>query len=77
MELYKNLDLGFRLSNNGACEVCVTEPESGIHKTFEFYYMSDGIHPDFDDDLGREVYSWLSLWIDSLEDEEDEEEEDY
>lgn len=76
MELYKSLDLGLKLTNNGACEVCVTEPESGIHKAFEFNYEPSE-HPVFDEELGREIYSWISLWMDWFDDMEEEENESH
>lgn len=55
-----SLELTIRL-NEGHVEVDVYEPESGEVVQFEAP-LSVNEHPEFDKQIGEEIYSWLSLW---------------
>jgi hypothetical protein len=59
MEKHLDLDIGID-GNNIVINVC--EPESGETSCFEFPF-SPNEHPEFDQAIGREVYSWISLWM--------------
>ncbi len=50
--------------------VGIYEPESGEYAAVENNFSPDE-HPEFDGEIGREIYSWLSLWFDELEDKEE------
>ena len=50
--------------------VIVREPESGTSVEIEKEF-SPSSHRGFDTDLGNEVYSWISLWMDEAEGYED------
>lgn len=63
----KHLDLTIRMNEN-SFEVDVYEPESGETITLQHPY-SFSKHPDFDQAIGNEIYSWLSLWMDERESE--------
>lgn len=68
--LVKNLELTFTLTN-GEVEVIVYEPESGEFARINTPYSPDE-HPEFDERLCREIYSWLSMWMDEMEDNNEE-----
>lgn len=55
-----SLELTFRLDGDHV-EVDVYEPESGEVVQFEAPLSADE-HPEFDKQIGDEIYSWLSLW---------------
>ena len=59
-QIERHLNLTIRLGN-GEIEVDVYEPESGeiIHL---HHPLSFDEHPDFDESIGKEIYSWVSLW---------------
>lgn len=61
--LIRRLDL-LILSDGEELEVQVSEPESGECKTIRNALSFDE-HPEFDAQLGGEVYDWLSLWRDA------------
>ena len=61
----RNLDLTITL-NKEEFEVCVSEPESGAYTKFQFPYSFDE-HPEFDNAIGAEIYSWVSHWRDEQE----------
>lgn len=61
IKMQRNLDLTIRV-NRDDFEVDVYEPESGEVKQFQFSYQP-GTHPEFNQALGEEVYSWINLWM--------------
>ena len=63
------LEITIRL-NVDDFEIDVYEPESGEVVQYQHPYSPDE-HPEFDETIGNEIYSWISLWRDELEDEED------
>lgn len=65
MELKKNLDLAITLRDE-EFSIDITEPESGEVISMTHYYAFDE-HPSFNEDIGNELYSWLSLWKDEQE----------
>ena len=58
--LQRTLNLTIRLNENDF-EVDVYEPETGETVQFQHPYSPDE-HPEFDRDIGAEIYSWISLW---------------
>ncbi|MGN9098055.1 hypothetical protein [Flintibacter porci] len=60
MMVERRLELTFRIDEEHV-EVDVYEPESGEVAQFEAPFSGDE-HPEFDQQLGEEIYSWLSLW---------------
>ena len=46
--------------------VGITEPESGEYSAIENNFSPDE-HPEFDGEIGREIYSWLSIWFDEID----------
>jgi len=67
--MQRTLELTIRL-NKDTFEVDVYEPETGDVKQMQFEYSPDE-HPEFDVQLGNEIYSWISMWIDAEEGEEE------
>lgn len=65
--MQRTLELTIRL-NDDDFEVDVCDPESGEVAQMQFPYSPDE-HPEFDQQIGEEIYSWLSLWADEKEDE--------
>lgn len=57
-----SLELTFRIDGDHV-EADVYEPESGDIAQFEFMLSPDE-HPEFNDKIGNEIYSWLKLWAD-------------
>lgn len=72
--LQRTLELTVRVGDE-TCEVDVYEPESGEVSSFQFSFSPDE-HPDFNEAIGNEIYSWMSLWKDEYEDEKSEEDEE-
>lgn len=66
--LVKSLDLTVTLER-GDVTVHIYKPESGEVSTVSGNFSPDE-HPEFDADLGAEIYSWLCLWADEMEDAE-------
>ena len=64
--IQRELEITVRV-NGSDFEVDVYEPESGEVSQFQFPFSPDG-HPEFDPDIGNEIYSWVSLWMESEED---------
>ncbi|WP_191396168.1 hypothetical protein [Flavonifractor sp. An306] len=62
----RSLSLTIRMGED-AFEIDIYEPESGEVTRISHPYSFDG-HPEFDKAIGAEIYSWLSLWKDELED---------
>lgn len=64
--LTKNLEITLQLNKDGKMVVGVYEPESGgcceIHNVF-----SPDEHPEFNAQIGNEIYSWLTLMADEME----------
>lgn len=63
----RELELTIRL-NEDDFAVDVYEPESGETSWMRFPFSPDE-HPEFDRWIGEEIYSWISLWADEKEDE--------
>lgn len=64
----RNLDLRIGLAEDESFAITVSEPESGLHTTFDFFFSPDE-HPEFNNTIGDEIYSWLSLWFDEMQEE--------
>lgn len=62
----RQLELTIRFGD-GEFEVDVYEPDSGEVMQLQ-HPLSFDEHPDFDEAIGKEIYSWFSLW--SEEDDE-------
>lgn len=62
----KNLEITLQLDRSGYIIVGVYHPESGkwckIHNVY-----SPEEHPEFNDQIGNEIYSWLTLMADEME----------
>lgn len=58
--------------NDDDFEVDVYEPESGEVAQYQHPYSPEE-HPEFNEAIGNEIYSWIGLWKDALEDEVDSE----
>ena len=61
----RHLELTIRMESDHI-EVDVYEPESGEVSQIEAPLSFDE-HPEFDANIGNEIYSWLSLWTDEEE----------
>lgn len=73
-DMQRTLDLTIRL-NEDTFEVDVYEPESGEITQMQFPYSPNG-HLEFNEQIGAEIYSWISLWSEQMEeDEEDDDDE--
>lgn len=59
----RNIDLTIRVNEDGF-EIAVYEPESGECSQKSFSFSPDE-HPEFDEFIGNEIYSWLGLWADT------------
>ena len=66
--IFKELNLFIRLSEHGEIITTVLEPESGEQATLYNEFSPDE-HPEFNEQLGNEIYSRLSLWMDAMGDE--------
>lgn len=66
--MQRNLELTIRMNENDF-EVDVYEPESGEIAQMQFPYSLDE-HPKFNEAIGEEIYSWISLWADQKEEED-------
>ena len=54
-------------------DVTVTEPESGETLPLgDFDFMPDE-HPCFTEEIAREIYSWIAMWMDNDKEDEDNE----
>ena len=62
----KTLQLTLRLNENGWFDVDVYEPESGSSLQLNHPYCPNE-HPEFNEDIGDEIYSWLGIMVDDLE----------
>ena len=76
----KNLNLSIIALGKDDISIRIYEPESGEESFVQCQYSPDE-HPEFNEDIGNELYAWLSLWLNELDEEdeqdkaEDEEEE--
>lgn len=69
----RTLELTITLDEeNVSCDVY--EPESGECTTLKGSLSFDE-HPEFNEAIGNEIYSWLSLWSDALKEQENAERE--
>lgn len=69
----RTLELTITLDEeNVSCDVY--EPESGECTTLKEPLSFDE-HPEFNEAIGNEIYSWLSLWSDALKEQENAERE--
>lgn len=66
--MQRTLELTIRL-NDEDFEIDVYEPESGECSQMQFPLSPDE-HPLFDQQIGAEIYSWLSLWADEVAEKE-------
>lgn len=66
----KNLELTLRLNEKGKITVYCYLPESGDIVAYYFNYKV-GEHPEFYKKIGDEVYSWIELMADEMEEESD------
>lgn len=62
----KTLQLTLRLNENGWFDVDIYELESGSSFQLNYPYCPDE-HPEFNEDIGDEVYSWLGIMVEDLE----------
>ena len=67
--MQRMLELTIRL-NEDTFEVDVYEPETGDIAQMQFPYSPDE-HPEFDEKIGEEIYSWISLRADQEGDEDE------
>lgn len=65
-KLTKRLELTFHMIKDYV-HVEIYEPESD-EKAYINAPYSPNEHPEFDEKLCMEIYSWLSLWMDEMED---------
>lgn len=69
-------NLNLQININPAKEIfniTVAEPESGETLPLgDFDFMPDE-HPCFTEEIAREIYSWIALWMDNNEEEENNE----
>ena len=56
-----NLDLSITIKDDGFFDLFVSEPESGLTQKYEFPISFDE-HPVFNEMIGNEIYSWISIW---------------
>lgn len=64
----RRLDLTLRFDDEHV-EIDICEPESGECSQIDCPISVDE-HPEFNERLGDEIYSWLSLWFDEMEEED-------
>lgn len=69
--IYRNLEIGLAVNGNGDSEVVVKDGESEIQLNLVF--SSDDTREEIIRRIGAEVYSWLSLMMDQMDEAEDEE----
>ena len=74
-ELTKRLELTFHIMKDSVLTE-VLEPESNTGMCFHVPYSPDE-HPEFDEQLCMEIYSWFSMWIDEMEDDNEKDAKPY
>lgn len=67
--IQRELSLFIRMTDNNRIITTVYEPESGEQATIYNEFSPDE-HSEFNELLGNEIYSWLSLWADEMNDSE-------
>lgn len=60
-KITRSLDLTVEIED-GEISITITEPQSGESSTMTAQYSPDE-HPEFDGDIGREIYEWLNMWV--------------
>lgn len=65
-KLTKRLELTFYMAD----DYVLTEVYE--HESDEKTYINAPYSPEFDEKLCMEIYSWLSLWMDEMEDSDEE-----
>lgn len=63
--MVRNLNLTIDINQDGF-EVDILEPESGDVKRIKNVFSPDE-HPEFNEQIGNEIYSWISMWEDEME----------
>ena len=60
-----SLDLHFKIWNDerGFFDMIICEPKSGFAAKWEFPLSFDE-HPEFNEWIGNEIYSWIAIWAD-------------
>ena len=69
--IYRSLDIGLAANGNGDAEVVVKDCESSEQGNLVF--GKTDTKEEIIERIGEEVYSWLSLMFDQLDDEDEEE----
>lgn len=69
--IYRSLDIGLAVNGNDQAEVVVRDCESGEQGNLVF--GADDTKEEIIQRIGEEVYSWLVLMFDQMEDEDDDE----
>ncbi len=64
----RRLDLTLRFDDEHV-EVDIYEPETGECSQIDCPISVDE-HPEFNERLGDEIYSWLAMWLDEMEGED-------
>lgn len=67
-QIERNLDLKIRCDGE-TVEVEIFEPVTGLTSRVSNGYSIDE-HPEFNADLGDEIYSWVKVWMDLQEEAE-------
>ena len=66
--IYRSLDIGLAVNGNGESEVVVMDLESSIQGNLVFGKADT--KEEIIQRIGEEIYSWLSLMVDQLDDTE-------
>lgn len=66
--IYRSLDIGLAVNGNGNSEIVVKDNESGEQGNLVFSNSSD-TKEEIIQRIGEEVYSWLSLMFDQMNEE--------
>lgn len=59
--LIHSFDMDIVIRDDGWFNLILYEPESGLTQKWEFPISCDE-HPEFNETIGNEIYSWISLW---------------
>lgn len=65
MMIERELSISIRITDDGRITTTIVEPQSGLITSLYNEYSPDE-HPEFDERLGNEIYSWISLWVDEI-----------
>lgn len=66
--IYRSLEIGLAANSNGDSEVVVKDSESDLQGNLVF--SNEDTKEEIIRRIGEEVYSWLTLMYDQLDDEE-------